>query len=80
MDDQTTDREGDELRTVKKRVGRIVLCLLVIVVAPLLPLLIEGIESALFNSHSTSVFFQRVGLFEPLKALYQWLGLINQAT
>ena len=77
MDDQRTNREGGELLSVRKRVAWLVLCIILVVVAPFVPLLLEIVEQRLFNSGVTAGIFQRLGLFEPLKELYQWLGLID---
>jgi hypothetical protein len=77
MDDQRTDRADGGRPTKGKRTAVLVLCFLVLVILPFIPLVLEIIEFTLFKSHFTTRGFQRLGLFEPLKALYQWLGIIN---
>jgi len=81
MDDPTGKREssalGDDRSQVLRRVAWALMCLLILIVLPLLPLAMEFVEHAAVGTHYTSVLFQKLGMFDALSALYSWLGLIG---
>ena len=55
---------------------RLTLLILIVSVAPFVPITLTVIEGWLFNSHDSEGIWRLLGLHEPLKTLYQRLGIL----
>jgi hypothetical protein len=55
---------------------RLTLLILIVGVAPFVPITLTVIEGWLFNSHDSEGIWRFIGVHEPLRTFYQWLGIL----
>ena len=71
MDDQRVDRTGGRLLSGGRNLTWIVLAIVILAIAPFIPLVLSIIEGSCFGTHYTERAFEQIGLHKSLDNFYE---------